>query len=129
MSADNQAATPPKWMHSTGWVLTLLPMPLFLLSAYMKLSNAPPVVEGFKDWPANTALVLGIVELACVVLYLVRQTAVLGAVLLTGYLGGAIATHVRLNESIIIPIAFGIVIWLGLYFRDARVRALLPLRN
>jgi hypothetical protein len=129
MSSDNHAASPPKWMHWTGWVLTLLPMPLFLFSAYMKLSNAPPVAEGFKDWPANIALVLGIVELACVVLYLIPQTAVLGAVLLTGYLGGAIATHVRLNESIIFPVVIGVVLWLGLYLRDARLRALLPLRS
>jgi hypothetical protein len=119
----------PKWMFWTGWVLTLLPMPLFMMSAAMKLSGAPEVLEGFKDWPANVALGIGIVELACVVLYLIPQTAVLGAVLLTGYLGGAIATHVRLGQPIVFPIAFGVVIWLGLFFRDARIRQLLPWRR
>ena len=129
MSTDNAETIAPKWMFWTGWVLSLLPIPLFVLSAYMKLSNAPEAVEGFKDWPANVGLVLGIVELACVVLYLIPQTAVLGAILITGYLGGAVATHVRLNESIIFPVAIGIILWLGLYFRDSRLRALLPLRR
>jgi hypothetical protein len=116
-------------MFWNGWVLSVLTVPLFLMSAFMKISNAPPVVDGFKDWPTGVALTIGIVELICVVLYLVPHTAVLGAVLLTGYLGGAIATHVRLGESIIMPVAFGIIIWLGLFFRDPRVRALLPYRT
>lgn len=128
MAANDQSAASPKWMFWTSWVLSVLPMPLFLMSAYMKLSNAPEVVEGFKDWPANVGLILGVVELTCVILYLIPQTAVLGAILLTGYLGGAVATHVRQGEAFIIPFIFGVVLWLGLYFRDARLRQLVPLR-
>jgi hypothetical protein len=129
MSTDAAIPATPKWMFWTGWVLSVLTVPLFLMSAFMKISKAPVVVEGFKDWPADVALTIGIVELACVVLYLIPHTAVLGAVLLTGYLGGAVATHVRQGESIIMPVAFGIIIWLGLFFRDPRVRALLPYRT
>ena len=69
------------------------------------------------------------VELACVLLYVIPQTAVLGAILLTGYLGGAVATHVRAGEPFWFPIIFGILIWLGLVLRDARIRALVPLRR
>jgi hypothetical protein len=72
---------------------------------------------------------LGILELTCTVLYLIPQTAVLGAILLTGYLGGAIATHVRLGEGIIMHVVIGIVFWLGIYLRDSRLRALIPLRS
>lgn len=73
--------------------------------------------------------VLGIVELACVVIYLIPQTAVLGAILLTAYLGGATATHVRISDAFFIPIIVGMLIWLGLYLRDGRIRELLPLRS
>jgi hypothetical protein len=72
---------------------------------------------------------LFIVEIICAILYAVPQTAVLGAILLTGYLGGAIATHVRAAEPFWFPIPFAVLIWLGLYLRDARVRALVPIRG
>ncbi len=75
---------------------------------------------------------LGIVLLVCTLLYLIPRTPVLGAILLTGYLGGAVATHVRVGEglfSILFPIIFGVLIWLGLYLRDDRLRALLPLER
>jgi hypothetical protein len=74
-------------------------------------------------------LTLGIVEIACTVVYAIPQTAVLGAILLTGYLGGAIATHVRLEEGFLPPVILGVLVWLGIYLRDARLRALLPFRN
>jgi hypothetical protein len=97
----------------------------------MKFTQPADVIEGMNKlgWNPSLALGLGIVELACVVIYLVPQTAVLGAILLTGYLGGAIATHVRLNESFAIPVILGIVIWAALYLRDPRLRALVPLRK
>jgi hypothetical protein len=77
-------------------------------------------------------LPLGIVLLACTLLYLFPKTAVLGAILLTGYLGGAVNTHVRASGSwfeILFPVVFGIIVWLGLYLRDARLRTLVPLRS
>ena len=81
-------------------------------------------------YPSGLIVPIGVVELACVVLYVIPRTAVLGAVLLTGYLGGAIATHVRLSDpSFAGPLIFGIMVWAGLYLREPRLRALLPLRR
>src|SRR5690349_19321404 len=84
----------------TGWILGILPSALFLFSAYMKLSRPPGLEKGFQEQgiPYQYALGLGILELACVVVYLIPRTAVLGAILLTGYLGGAIMTHLRTGQ-------------------------------
>lgn len=127
-SSPSHAAATSKKMVIAGWILTILPSLMFLLSATMKFIKPAGMVENLKHIEISEKLVtpLGVVELACVLLYLFPRTAVLGAVLLTGYLGGAILTHLRVNDPIIIPIVLGIVVWLGLYFRDARVRALLP---
>lgn len=114
-----------------GWILTILPVLMLVMSAVMKLTKPPEVIEGFKKlgWDESLALALAIVELGSAIIYLIPRTAVLGAILLTGYLGGAIATHVRLHEPFHIPLILGIVIWGGLYLRDERIRALLPLRR
>ena len=114
-----------------GWILSLLPSLLLLFSAAMKFAKPPVVVEGMakQGWPDRLALALGFVELACTLLYLIPRTAVLGAILLTGYLGGATATHVRIGEPFIIVVALGVVLWLGLYLREPRLRALIPLRT
>jgi Mn2+/Fe2+ NRAMP family transporter len=73
---------------------------------------------------------IGILEIACTVIYVIPRTSVLGAILLTGYLGGATATHVRIGDpSFFGPVIFGVLVWLGLWLRDARLRALLPLRS
>ena len=114
-----------------GWVLTILPALGLIMSAAMKLAKPAFVVEGFmkSGYPENVLLPLGIVELTCTIIYLIPQTAVLGAILLTGYLGGAVATHVRASENFVAPILFGILVWLGLFLRDARLRAVLPLRR
>jgi hypothetical protein len=116
-------------MVIAGWILTILPSLMFLASATAKFIKPADLMENLKHIELSDKLVtpIGVVELVCVLLYLIPRTAVLGAVLLTGYLGGAILTHLRVNDPIIIPIVLGIVVWLGLYFRDARVRALLPL--
>jgi hypothetical protein len=89
------------------------------------------VVKGFEHlgWPLGLAVALGVVELACVVIYLFPKTAVLGAILLTGYLGGAVAAHVRLEEQFAMPVILGVMLWGGLYLRDIRLRALLPFRS
>ena len=70
---------------------------------------------------------LGVLELACTILYAIPRTSVLGAILLTGYLGGATATHVRVGDSFIMTVVLGVVVWGGLFLRDARLRALIPL--
>jgi len=99
-----------------------------LMSGVMKFIQPGDFAANFEKmgWPIHLAIALGVVEIACTVLYLIPQTAVLGAILLTGYMGGAIATHLRLQEMIIPQVIIGMLFWLGLYLRDARIRALLP---
>lgn len=121
----------PKWMTWVGWVLTIVPVGLLVMSASFKLMQAEVAVEGFKTqgFPDGSLLAIGIVEAACTVLYLIPQTSVLGAILLAGYLGGAVVTHVRMSEAFVMPIAVGVLLWGGLFLRDARIRALIPLRK
>ena len=104
---------------------------MLVASGVMKLMGPPEVVQGFEQlgWPAGIAKPLGLLEIAIVLIYFFPKTAVLGAILVTGYLGGAIATHVRLGEPFVIPLLIGMAVWGGLYFRDSRVRALLPFRS
>lgn len=120
-----------KTMRWVGYVVSALPVLMLLFSAAMKLVGPAGLDEEFTrlGWPANLALVLGIVELACTTIYLLPQTSVLGAILLTGYLGGAVATHVRIGDGFIAPVVFGVLVWLGLYLRESRIRALIPLRS
>jgi hypothetical protein len=128
--AAPQAA--PLWMLWTGRVLTALPILMMLFSAGMKFSHSREMVASFTvkfGFPEGALLVIGIVELACLALYAIPQTSVLGAILMTGYLGGAMATHVRLGEPFVIPLLLGVLAWGGLYLREPRLRALIPLRN
>ncbi len=111
--------------------MTLLPVLMLLLSAVMKFAKPQPVVEGFAHLglPLSLALGLGVVELACAVIYLIPQTSVLGAILLTGYLGGATCATLRVGDAFVGPVILGILAWGGLYLRDARMRALIPFRR
>ena len=131
--SDRGPRTAPvsKKMLWTGRVLSALPVLMLLFSAGMKLAKPAPVLEGFVHlgYPASLALALGILELACTVLYVIPRTSVLGAILLTGYLGGATATHLRIGEPFYGPVLLGVLVWAGLYLRDPRLRALLPLRT
>jgi hypothetical protein len=115
----------------TGRVLSALPVLMLLFSAVMKFTKPPALVEGFKHlgYPEHLAFALGVVELVSTIVYVIPRTAVLGAILVTGYLGGAIATHVRLGEQFISPAILGILVWAGLALRDSRLRALLPFRS
>lgn len=117
-----------KW---SGWAASALPSLALVLSGAMKLSGPPQLAEQFGKlgWPVHLATPLGVLEVACVLVYLLPATSVLGAILVTGYLGGAIATHVRLGEPFFVQLLLGVLAWLGLYLRDARLRALLPLRS
>jgi hypothetical protein len=121
-----------KVMIWIGWVLSALPCLMLLFSGSMKLIKPEDVVKGFEHlgYPEHLALALGIVEIGCTLVYLIPRTAVLGAILLTGYLGGAIASHARLLEmQFLAPLLLGVLIWGGLFLRDPRVRALIPLRQ
>ena len=97
----------------------------------MKLVKPAALVEEFArlGYPESLALPIGILELACTAVYVIPQTSILGAVLLTGYLGGATATHVRIGDPFFGPVILGVVVWAGLFLRDVRLRALLPLRS
>jgi chaperone required for assembly of F1-ATPase len=113
----------------TGRVMSTLPVLMLVMSGVMKIAQTAEVVKGLADWPADSAVPLGILELACTVVYVVPRTAVLGAILLTGYLGGATAVSVRLGAPFILPVAFGVLVWGGLYLRDPRLRSLIPFRR
>ena len=116
----------------TGWIAGALPVLILVASAVMKLLKPPGLAEGFASigWPEQYALGLGLLELTCAVVYLIPRTAFLGAILVTGYLGGAVATHVRVGELMILPqVGLGVLTWVGLYLRDPRLRALVPLRS
>jgi uncharacterized membrane protein YphA (DoxX/SURF4 family) len=114
-----------------GRVLSALPVLALAGSGVMKLSQSPQVIEGFAKFGYQPSQLtpIGIVELLCTILYVIPQTAVLGAILLTGYLGGATATHVRISDAFLAPVLIGVVVWGGLFLRDPRIRALLPLRR
>jgi len=112
----------------TGRVLSAGPVLLLLMSAGMKISQSPEVIEGLTKhgFDPKLALYLGIVELVCTVLYVVPQTAALGAILLTGYLGGAVCTHLRAGEPWFAAFAIGVVLWIGLVLRRPRLRVVVP---
>jgi hypothetical protein len=112
----------------TGRIMSALPVLMLLMSGVMKIAQTAEVMKGFADWPPGMAVKIGILELACTVIYLIPRTAVLGAILLTGYLGGATAVSVRLGTpAFILPVVFGVLVWGGLYLRDPRLRAVIPL--
>lgn len=122
----------PKKMRWTGYALSGLVVLFLLMDATMKLLELPVVAEtGLQlGWPAETAFPLGVVLLICTALYVWPRTALLGAILLTGYLGGAIGTHVRVGSPLLSHVLFGVYlalfVWGGLWLRDARLRALIP---
>ena len=111
-----------------GWIMTILPSLMLLISAVMKLAHPPQLDEGFAHLgiPVSHAFGLGVLELVCTVIYLVPRTSVIGAILLTGYLGGAIQTHLRVGDPVISQPIVGIILWGGLFLRDPRLRALIP---
>ena len=131
MSATVETVSVSKSAVVTGYVITVLPALFLLLDGVMKLFKPSFVVEATTrlGYQENTIVPLGITLVACTILYLIPRTSILGAILLTGYLGGAVATHVRFNEGafpIVFPVIIGVLIWAGLYLRDPRLRTLLP---
>jgi hypothetical protein len=120
-----------RWL---GRLLSALPVVFLLFDGAIKVANIPPVVDAsvLLGWPVDLAPAIGVLLLACLAVYLAPPTAVLGAIVLTGYLGGAVALQVRIAAgpfSIVLPIILGALIWGGLFLRDDQLRTLLPLRR
>jgi len=135
MNAEAAPAPVSKAALWGGRVMSALPALFLLVDSAAKFAKPAPVVEGTVKLGYSESVIvpLGVVLLACTVLYLIPRTSVLGAILLTGYLGGAVATHVRVGDPLfthaLFPVYFGVMLWGGLYLRDPRVRALIPLRS
>lgn len=114
----------------TGRILSILVSMMLIMDGVVKFMMPPPVAETFKPLglPLTLATPLGTLILVCVLIYLIPRTAILGTVLLTGYLGGAIAIHLRVGDPLfshtLFPVYIGILVWLGLYLRDVRLRRL-----
>jgi hypothetical protein len=118
---------------SIVWVgrgISILVSLVFALSAAMKLKGGAEVMQGMAHLglPESLTMPLAILEISCVVIYLIPATSVLGAILLTGYMGGAICTHLRVGDLFVLQIALGILVWLALYLRESRLRGLIPWR-
>ena len=120
------------------WVgrgLSTVAVLFLLMDTIMKVLKLPPAIEGTVQlgYPESTVMVIGLIELVCLVLYVLPATAVLGAVLFTGYLGGAIATHVRIGSPLsthtLFPVYVAALVWAGLFLRDDRLRMFLPVRR
>jgi hypothetical protein len=114
-----------------GRVISGLVAAPFFLSAFMKLKGGPELTQGMAHLglPESMLVPLAILELSCVVIYLIPPTSVLGAILLAGYMGGAICTHWRVGDPFVAQIVIALLVWLGLYLREDRLRSLIPLRS
>jgi DoxX-like protein len=134
MQAISHAPTVSSTKLWIGRIMSFLPALFLILDAVMKFVKPAFVVEANIQlgYGENVIVPLAAVLLVSTILYLIPRTAVLGAILLTGYLGGAVATHVRVGGGafpIVFAIVFGVLLWGGLYLRDPRVSALIPLRE
>ena len=124
----------PRWTLWTGWIFSSLVVAQLLSSAFFRATQhtyaVAEIVTGY-GYPESAIALIVIAECVLVLLYLVPQTSVLAAILLTGYLGGAVATHLRIADTAraAIPLVVGILAWGGLYLRDARIRQLVPFRR
>jgi hypothetical protein len=106
-----------------GWVLSVLFVALLIFSASFKFTDFEGKEEAFAKlgWGVEVMKTIGVIEIAVAILYLIPRTAFIGAVLVTAYLGGAIATHVRVNDQFIMPVIMGVLVWVALGLRDGRI--------
>jgi len=133
MATAPQTSTASKVMYWSGWVVTILPVFVLTMSGVMKLAQPAGMAADIEKlgWTMRLMVPLAIIELGSASLYLIPQTSVLGAILVTGYLGGATATHMRIDDplmNIVAPVIIGALAWLGLFLRDSRIRELIPVR-
>jgi len=135
MSSRIQTAPASKKNLWAGRIFSALAILFLLFDSSGKLLKLAPVVEGTVQlgYPESAILGIGIVELVCLALYVIPRTSIFGAVLLTGFLGGAVATHVRLGNPlfshVLFPVYIGALVWGGLFLLDGRLRTLVPLRS
>ena len=135
MTLDTQSAAVSRRALWSARVLSALVALFLLFDAVGHMAKPAPVVDAFVrlGYPLSASLEIGIIELLCLVAYVIPRTEVLGAVLLTGVLGGAIATHLRVGsplfEAYIFPVLVGLLVWGAIWLRDVRLQALFPLRR
>jgi hypothetical protein len=119
----------------TGWTISGLLAAFLLFDVVGKFAKPAPVIEAFArtGWPVELSVPIGAILLACTVLYLIPRTSMLGTILLTGYLGGAVATNLRLENPLftntLFPVYFGVLAWMGLWLRERRLGTVFPLLN
>jgi hypothetical protein len=135
MTSATQAISVSSKAVWTGRIMSAIPVLFLLFDSIIKFTKIPAVLEAFTQlgYPVSLAPVIGTLELILLILYVIPRTSILGAILFTGHLGGAIASHVRVGDPlfshVLFPIYVGLLLWGGLYFRDERLRALIPLRS
>jgi DoxX-like family len=113
-------------------IISFVPALLILFGAIVKLMKTPAVVQGFAPhgYPEHLVVVVGIIELTCTIIYLIPQTSVLDAILMTALMGGATDANLWVgNPTCVVTVVLGVLVWGGLFFRDPRLRALIPLRK
>jgi DoxX-like family len=134
MQSSMQVVTESKGMLWTGRVLSGLMALFFVLDGVGHLMKPAPVVEAFArlGYPLSASVGIGLLALICTAIYVTPRTSVLGSILLTGYMGGAVSTHVRAGSTLfetIFPVILGVLVWVGIYVRDAQLRQLIPVRR
>jgi DoxX-like protein len=134
MPSSNESLSGSTMALWAGRIISGLAIAFLIFDSVTKFMKPAPVIDAFAHlgWPLNTAPILGIILLTCVTVYVIPRTSIVGAILLTGYLGGAVATHLRVGDPlfshILFPTYMGTLLWLGLYLRDNRLRSFIPLR-
>ena len=134
MQTLSQTNSAPKKLLWAGWIISALAVLFLAFDAIIKIIQHPEAMNATAQlgYAENLVFGIGLLELVCLAIYVIPPTTVLGAILLTGYLGGAVATHVRAGSdpfSVIFPIIIGLLLWGGLYWRNERLRALIPLQS
>jgi hypothetical protein len=129
---SDQTSEVSKAARWTGYIMSAVPVLLMLFSGVTKLIQPASMAQGFAQLglPSSVIFNIGIAEIACAIVYVIPRTAVLGAILATGYLGGATFAMVRGGGTgFVFPVIVGVLVWGGLFMRDRRVRALIPCRH
>lgn len=122
-----------RWLWWGSWIPSGLGIFIIVTSARWKLTRSPFYVGEWKriGYADSTLFGVALLQVVCLTLYLIPQTSILGMVLLTGYLGGAIASYVRMREPypVLVPLTTALLLWAGIYLREERLRSLLPIRR